>query len=112
MIVHRGTLIPDGRKDLVLSSLEDDKCEEFSALLSHHLELQGLENVTNGEMMDVVWEELTMRASEFTLRGNLRSRDVACILKIRYNLKDEIDLEIRNRSFLLLLHTMNWKKYS
>ena len=42
--------------------------------------------------MDVVWEELNVRASEFTLRGDLRQRDVACILKLKYYLRGEIAL--------------------
>ena len=43
--------------------------------------------------MIIVWEELRTKATETTLMGNLRSRDVACILKLRFHLTGDIDLE-------------------
>ena len=43
--------------------------------------------------MNIVREELRSKATESTLMGSLRSRDVACILRLRFHLTGDIDLE-------------------
>ena len=43
--------------------------------------------------MDFVWEELRSKATDETLTSPLRPRDVACILKLRFDLSGNIDLE-------------------
>ena len=42
--------------------------------------------------MNIVWEELRSKATVSTLMGSLRSREVACILKLRFHFTGEIDL--------------------
>ena len=43
-------------------------------------------------MMNIVWEELKSKATETTLMNNVGSRDVACILRLRFHLTGDIEL--------------------
>ena len=43
--------------------------------------------------MDVVWQELRSKATDETLTKPLRPRDVASILKLKFDLFRDIDLE-------------------
>ena len=40
--------------------------------------------------MDVIWEELRSKATDETLTSPLRPRDVACILKLRFDISSNI----------------------
>ena len=73
--------------------MRDDEWDKFSARLNYYLRFKGYESFTNKEMMDIVWEELRSMATAITLKGRLCPRDVACILKLRFDLTGNIDLE-------------------
>ena len=57
------------------------------------LRLKAYESITKKEMMDIVWKELRSKATEMTLMANFLPRDVACILKLRFDLIGDVDLE-------------------
>ena len=74
--------------------MRNEEWDDFSARLNYYLASKGYEPMSTTEMMDIIWEGLKCRATEDTLRGSLRIRDVAAILKLRFDFSaGEIDLE-------------------
>ena len=92
LIIDRGTYLPDSLKHRVLSSMRNEEWHDFSARLNYYLASKGYESMTTTEMMDIIWEGLRSKATEDTLMSPLRTRDVAAILKLRFDFSaGEID---------------------
>merc|ERR1712020_613077 len=74
--------------------MRNEEWDDFSARLNCHLRSKSYESITTSEMMNIIWQELRSKATDETLKRPLRTRDVASILKLRFDLSaGEIDLE-------------------
>ena len=94
LIVNRGTYLPNVWKERVLSSMSNEIWLDRLARLNYYLAWKGDEPLSMTEMMDIIWENLKCSATEDTLRGSLRIRDVTAIIKLKFGLSaGEIQLE-------------------
>ena len=86
LIINRGTKLPDTLKEKVLSSMRNEEWDDFSARLNCYFTSKGYESITTSGMMNIIWQEHRSQATEETLTRPLRRRDVASILKLRFDL--------------------------